>query len=421
MLKMVARAGRPGRGNLAIGVAVSVALHLALWGVARQLPSRSPQPAAAEAPVSIRIAYRDAAAPTPAEPTAPPAEPVSRSDPESPSEETPALARGAPSRAPEPSTSPEVRRAPSPKEPDRRDDLAPKPGERPDVAEVEIADSATVEGATPDPAAEGDGVEGADADGAVVVPPGAGGRRSIGGVRDLSKVDLALRPRADKVPTLLDAPPQLKSDGKKDDVKLMPIEGGGYRYEDSTFVARIAADGQVEIRDKWPEVGINPGSVEFLEGPQPLIIRPPSFVIKIDFTDVIMRAVGDDPYLHRKLTFLEKTLDFRVKLAAEACSERLTQAIYDLKTDLELIWADTAVSATVRRQQLFQVWDDCADGPDDAKLAGYGDQARATVIAFIKTELPAASPLAFTRGELVALNRRRRSSSSFDPYGTFGQ
>ncbi len=247
-----------------------------------------------------------------------------------------------------------------------------------------------------------------------------GGSSAEGSVRDLSKLDLRLKPKTDDPPGVVLPPVPKPPPARRTIVEgldLRPTNDGGYVYADSAFGAKIAADGQVVIWNKLPGVEISPGEVLPGDGVQPWIIKPPMVGFQIDITDVVMRLAGDDPYQHRKLRFLEKTLPLRAQMAEEACQERLTRAIIDLKGDLERLWADASVPVEVRRRQLFQMWDDCADDPRDGNLVGYGDQARATVIAFIKAKLPATSLYAYTPAELVALNRRRRSALRFDPYG----
>lgn len=236
-----------------------------------------------------------------------------------------------------------------------------------------------------------------------------------GSVRDLSRIDLSVRPSGPPLPALF--PPSSVDKKELDPVErfaLKPQAGGGYRYDDSTFSARIAPDGQVTIKDKVPGLAVAETGPE---GDRPMIFKPPVVGVDVDVTDMIMRAAGDDPYFHRKLTFLEQTRDLRIEMATAACERRLKRAIYDLKADLERVWSDVSVPVHVRRQQLFQLWDDCAEGDDDETVVDYAEQARATIIAFIREELPATSTLAFTEQELLSLNRRRRSSIVFDPYG----
>ena len=236
-----------------------------------------------------------------------------------------------------------------------------------------------------------------------------------GSVRDLATIDLELRPLPPPGSDPLLPAPKAKTPQK---LPLQPMAGGGYRYDDPTFSARIEADGTLVLRDKGPQIDVSPGSIRPGLGVEPMIIEPPSISVSIDVTDVVMRLAGDDPYYHRKLTFVRETLELRVELAKAACQERLTEALYTLKSDLQQIWDDRTIPLSVRRRHIFQIWDDCADDTDDQKIAGYADQARATVMAFIQDQLPANSAYAYPEPELVALNRRRKSKALFDPYGS---
>ncbi|MEL7372436.1 MAG: hypothetical protein AAFN74_26165, partial [Myxococcota bacterium] len=247
-----------------------------------------------------------------------------------------------------------------------------------------------------------------------------GSNSGIGLVRDPSKLDLSVRPQVTPEDALLPPPPP-PDPGPIARLKLKRTAGGGFLYTAPTFSAQIAPDGQVVIRDRLVKGVLSPGGIERGPGVQPLIIKPPMVGVKLDVTDLVMSAVGDDPYLHRKLTFLEETSDLRAELAAQACQQRLKKALYTLRSDLERIWDDAATPAKRRRYQLFRLWDDCAEATDDETVVGYAEQARATIIAFIRERLPQSSIFAYSTAELIALNRRRHSSVAFEPYNAFGE
>ncbi len=270
-------------------------------------------------------------------------------------------------------------------------------------------------------------------DGTVVVGPeppadrrgtgtgeGTGSGPAAGSVRDLSKIDLNVRVEMSPEGQGLLPPPPPPPPGVIEQLSLRPTADGGYRYEDKVMWARIHADGQVTIQDRVVNVVVSPGTVKPGDGVRPVIIRPPMVGMEVDMTDVIMRAVGDDPYLSRKLRFLEQTADLRAELAATAYRATVVNTIMSLTAELRALWDDEKVPIELRRRELFQLWDDCEDDPNES-AAKYGAQARATILAFIRRRLPASSPKAYSPPELRLLNQRRRSVVPFDPYGTLGE
>ncbi|MEM7677274.1 MAG: hypothetical protein AAF449_14835, partial [Myxococcota bacterium] len=295
------------------------------------------------------------------------------------------------------------RPVPSPK---ARQALAPPPKAEPAPPPKKVVDRTSV---SPPSAAGGPTKE------PIQKPSGA-----IGLVRDPTKLDLNVQLQAKPEDVLLPPPPP-PDPSPIVRLKLKRTAGGGFLYKTPTFSAQIEPDGHVVIQDRLVQGVISPGEVVQGHGVQPLIIKPPMAGVKFDVTDVVMTAVGDDPYLHRKLTFLEETSELRAELAARACEERLSKALYTLRSDLEQIWDDSTVPAARRRLQLFQLWDDCAEATDDETVVGYAEQARATIIAFIQERLPETSAFAYSSAELIALNRRRHSSVAFDPYASFGE
>jgi hypothetical protein len=79
------------------------------------------------------------------------------------------------------------------------------------------------------------------------------------------------------------------------------------------------------------------------------------------------------------------------------------EVLRHLSRRLDTVWLDRTRSAAARRAQLYEMWDECQGG--DA-----GALARATIIGYIRRNLPDGSSDAFTRQELERL-------SPFDPYG----
>lgn len=84
-------------------------------------------------------------------------------------------------------------------------------------------------------------------------------------------------------------------------------------------------------------------------------------------------------------------------------------ALGSLRRRLSVTWL-TSEEASLRRERLFSIWEDCDSTSD------IGRRARDTVCDFIVENLPASSPLAYAEAELQRLNRGRRDKDRFDPY-----
>ncbi len=231
-------------------------------------------------------------------------------------------------------------------------------------------------------------------DGAVTVAPrygepgGSIGPAAPGSVARLAPGIAA--PRVEDAPILPPAPPP-----SAPYTELRPQAGGGYVSKHRSFTARIEHDGTIEFEDH--------------------IAGYTGLGFWFDVTDTVMAIGGDDAYAAAKRRVLEDTRDLRVAMAAEACEERLDETLYALKSDLEGIWTDPKLSTDAKRRMIFQLWDDCAE-EGEASVVAHGRMARITIVEFVKKALPAGSPFAYTRDELVALNERRASKAPFEPY-----
>ena len=148
-----------------------------------------------------------------------------------------------------------------------------------------------------------------------------------------------------------------------------------------------------------------------------LLAPAPAATFSMDLNDAVLRAIGDDPYGGIKRDILVKTRALRERLADESCKEDLRESLVALSARLQRLWAETHLSAKVRRERLFALWDECLEGGDDIR-ARHGRMARNTIIAFIRRHLPAGSSAAFLPEELRALNQRRPSREHFKPYGS---
>lgn len=180
---------------------------------------------------------------------------------------------------------------------------------------------------------------------------------------------------------------------------------GGTTIERSGFTARIAADGTMSFDDRTFGVGIASSPV-----------TGPVGVIQFDLTDIVMRWVGEDPYLYEKLSMLESTRPARQRLKARHDARVMREALDALPSYLGAIWSTDAWSIETRRAILFALWDEAAEGGNPLVAEG-GAEARRQITHFIAGVLPAGSPEAFTPAELAAYNARRMSAERFAPYG----
>jgi hypothetical protein len=83
------------------------------------------------------------------------------------------------------------------------------------------------------------------------------------------------------------------------------------------------------------------------------------------------------------------------------------------------VWRHRAWPAAVRRQILFELWDEAAE-VGSAQLRDGGVRARLIIATFIASRLPPGSEDAYSATELARLNRDRKSRASFAPYRDAG-
>jgi hypothetical protein len=148
--------------------------------------------------------------------------------------------------------------------------------------------------------------------------------------------------------------------------------------------------------------------------PEPM--PPPNTIAsgKADLTSYLMRKLHvGDPFASRKLALLDATRPERLEQGAAFRAERLAHSAELMRRNLERLWATTADPIT-RRETLFALWDECAEG--EGPLGEAGERARAEVIGWIGAHLPRGSPGAYSDAELAELASRRASRQQFAPY-----
>lgn len=156
---------------------------------------------------------------------------------------------------------------------------------------------------------------------------------------------------------------------------------------------------------------------------EPIPTGDPTVIVGVaggsfDLGDAVMRGRGMDPYAARKLRALDATRDERVAIGQRHRAAQLRGVHALIRDNLAAMWRATPDPAA-RRRALFEMWDEAgeprAEGEADA-VETAGAAARAQVVAWIRSHLPAGSPAAYTAAELAALNARRQSRATFAPY-----
>jgi hypothetical protein len=153
----------------------------------------------------------------------------------------------------------------------------------------------------------------------------------------------------------------------------------------------------------------------------------------MDITAWLHRKLIGDPYASRKIKLLDMTRDERIARGGVYRGEQLDRSAELMTRTLEELWATTSglaesttgagsggaaptahEVAAFRKEALFELWDECAEGEGPRGEAG--QRARAVVIGWIRGKLPAGSPEAFTDEDIFRFQSRRSSKQPFVPY-----
>ncbi|MFT3692253.1 MAG: hypothetical protein QM831_03875 [Kofleriaceae bacterium] len=161
--------------------------------------------------------------------------------------------------------------------------------------------------------------------------------------------------------------------------------GAGYEAQHATFKADVEPDGTAHIERKR----------------------------SYDPTEIIMRRNNIDPYSSNKKQFLDKTRDERYEIGKEYKKKQLLQSAVIAQKNLAYLWAKVS-DAQERKDELFAMWDECAETGTDELVAG-GAAARAQIVGFIRAK-KTDGQLVFTEAELAAYNAKKKSSAPFAPY-----
>lgn len=238
--------------------------------------------------------------------------------------------------------------------------------------------------------------------------------------------------------------------------QLVRRQDGGYEHANrrAGFRATIHPDGTVTFRDfsvasgsvKIAGINLTTGEAHVPDGSMPsnTLVRPQDLGSLGDDPLVKSGPYGPAPVLitaggrmagmadlaaatrraAEKQRFLDATEPLRTKLAEEHRRTNERTALVNLDAELRALWnaADTPVS--MKKERLFQRWDECVQLPDDPESADAetvararaGDIARRRIEAWIRRHVPRSHADAFSKAELREMNARRRSRARFDPY-----
>ena len=134
---------------------------------------------------------------------------------------------------------------------------------------------------------------------------------------------------------------------------------------------------------------------------------------KTDITGYLYRKFAGDPYASRKLKLLDDTRAERVESGAAFRANQLAMSAELMANNLASLWVTTTDPA-MRRDALFDLWDECVEGDGEAGAAG--ERARVMVIGWIGARLPRGGEGAFTDDDITRLDRKRASHQHFAPY-----
>ncbi len=154
-----------------------------------------------------------------------------------------------------------------------------------------------------------------------------------------------------------------------------------------------------------------------IKQPDELPRRPSNGIVpviggKLDITSWLHRKFIGDPYASRKRALLDGTRDQRAEIRRTYTREQLAQSAVTMKRNVDRVFRELR-DAGQRRLALFALWDECAEGEDEAGEAG--QRARAIVIGAIRGRL-SGEPDRYAPEEIAALDAQRTSRQHFVPY-----
>jgi hypothetical protein len=219
----------------------------------------------------------------------------------------------------------------------------------------------------------------------------------------------------------------------------VPVPGGGFRHEDRDqgFAAEIRPDGTVTFEpmrrsaletsliplQRWVDGFIDallrpPGQRDrpALEAPTPdredvrsraaaLVHRAPPGAMAAVFSNPVQVAVGSGSD-KAKRDFMNRTRPLRDEMTKRFRQRQREEAVAEVSKQVVEIWKNDALPLRLRKQQIFELWDDW----EGSKAA------RARIEKAVRLLAPKGSRQGYTAQELARLNRARVSADVFAPY-----
>ena len=145
--------------------------------------------------------------------------------------------------------------------------------------------------------------------------------------------------------------------------------------------------------------------------------------VAYDWTEKMMLRHGDDARSREKVQFLDRTRDERVGMAQKYRDDQLAHSSDLANESVQALWMRRDLTIAQKREDLFELWDDCAESTDHNDdgmpmnpRAAAGEQVRAQILAFIREHLATGSLSAYSSVEIANLNKHRHSHHVFAPY-----
>jgi hypothetical protein len=171
-------------------------------------------------------------------------------------------------------------------------------------------------------------------------------------------------------------------------------------YKGSGWEARVGKDGLVTFKDKYFSfLGVKDFKITF----------------SFDITDMVMRALGQDPYAAAKLEYMKKTRSWRLQLRKKWRARIERQHLIKLDRRLLKMWTRKNLTFTKKRAILFKLWSEYLE-PDGSKRSTNAQIGRKIIIRFIRKYLPKGSPNAYTEKEIEKIADERAGLNPFIPY-----
>jgi hypothetical protein len=171
-------------------------------------------------------------------------------------------------------------------------------------------------------------------------------------------------------------------------------------YKTMGWEAKVRDDGSITFKDKY---------ISYLG------IRNFAVTFAFDITDIVMRAMGQDPYVAAKLEYMRKTRPWRMQLRKRWKAKIERQHLTKLGRRLLKMWKRKNLTYAKKRAILFKLWNEYLE-PDGSESSTKAQIGRKIIIKFIRKYLPKGSANAYTEKELDDIADERAGLNPFVPY-----